>query len=289
VTRSTLKLKPATPKLVAKNAPPAKPRVTPAAKSPAPARTSSAERLSKRVMQLKACSRTEAEQYIEGGWVRVNGTVIEEPQHRVDQELVTVDGQAHLTELSPVTLLLNKPAGHSDGREEPTRRPSCTSARLLLTPEHHWGADPGSQRVLKRHFQQLEANVPLETGASGLVVFTQDWRTVRKLREDLATMEHEYLVDIEGEVGPDALKPIGHALKDTRQALPAVKVSVNSSSPSMSRLRFAVKGCHIGLIAYLCEAASLRIVAMKRTRLGRVSIADLPIGQWRYLAPWEKF
>ena len=34
------------------------------------------ERLSKRVMQLKGCSRREAEQYIEGGWVLVDGQVV---------------------------------------------------------------------------------------------------------------------------------------------------------------------------------------------------------------------
>ena len=122
-----------------------------------------------------------------------------------------------------------------------------------------------------------------------MVVFTQDWRTTRKLSEDTATMEHEYLVEVRGEIAPDALKPIGYALKDPRQALPAVKVSVSSSTPEMSRLRFAVKGSHPGLIAHLCEAAALPMVAMKRVRLGRVSLADLPAGQWRYLAPWEKF
>ena len=129
----------------------------------------------------------------------------------------------------------------------------------------------------------------LETGASGLVVFTQDWRTTRKLSEDLGTMEHEYLVEVKGEVEPDALKPIGYALKDDRNNLPQVKVSVSSSTPAMSRIRFAVKGSHPGLVAYLCGEANFEILAMRRVRLGRVTIADLPVGQWRYLAEWEKF
>jgi len=240
-------------------------------------------------MQLKGCSRKEAEQYIEGGWVRVNGMVIEEPQHRVDREAVTLDAEASLMELTPVTLVLNKPAGHTDGLDEPGRGKAPPNARQLLTPAQHWSADPSGQRILKRHFQALDADVELETGASGLVVFTQDWRTTRKLSEDTATMEHEYLVEVRGEVAPDALKPMGYALKDPRQALPAVKVSVSSSTPEMSRLRFAVKGSHPGLIAHLCEAAALPMVAMKRVRLGRVSLADLPAGHWRYLAPWEKF
>ena len=268
------------------------------------------ERLSKRVMQIKGCSRKEAEQYIEGGFVTVNGTVVEEPAHRVDQQTVALDPQASLLLLGSVTLILNKPPGTADGLEDldedapppraapprfgpgaaqGSRKGPPPNARNLLTTQNHWEHDPAEIRTLKRHFSDLEADVELETGASGLVVFTQDWRTTRKLSEDLGVMEQEYLVEVKGEVEPDALKPIGYALKDDRNNLPQVKVSVSSSSPAMSRIRFAVKGSHPGLVAYLCGEANFEILAMRRVRLGRVTIADLPVGQWRYLADWEKF
>lgn len=277
-----------------------KPRKEPVVEAPA---VSTGERLSKRVMALKDCSRKEAEQYIEGGWVQVNGVVVEEPQHRVDLETITLDPNASLMELTPVTLLLNKPAGHTDGLEElaplragspartgtPGRKAPPVNARALLTPANHWEGDPTDTRVLKRHFNHLDADVELETGATGLVVFTQDWRTTRKLTEDMSTMEHEFLVEVKGEVEPDALKPIAYALKDERLDLPQVKVSVNSTTPESSRLRFAIKGSHPGLIAFLCEKAGLHILGMKRIRLGRVALSDLPVGQWRYLAGWEKF
>ena len=45
-------------------------------------------RLAKRVAELVPCSRREAEQYIEGGWVRVDGSVVEEPQFRVLQQKI---------------------------------------------------------------------------------------------------------------------------------------------------------------------------------------------------------
>lgn len=250
------------------------------------------ERLSKRVMQIKECSRKEAEQYIEGGWVRVNGVVVEEPAHRVDRETVTLDANASLLNLTAVTLLLNKPPGYSDGTEElpPARgRKAIPDARSLLTAPTHWEHDPTDTPVLQRHFKHLDADIELENGASGLVVFTQDWRTTRKLTEDMATMEHEFLVEVKGAVEVDALKPIGYALKDERLDLPAVKVSVNSSTPELSRLRFAIKGSHPGLVAYLCGLAKLDILAMRRIRLGRVTLADLPVGQWRFLAGYEKF
>jgi len=51
----------------------------------------------------------------------------------------------------------------------------------------------------------------------------------------------------------------------------------------------AIKGAHPGLAAYLCELAKFEILALRRIRLGRVSLSDLDEGTWRYLAPGEKF
>ncbi len=236
------------------------------------------ERLSKRVMQLKGCSRTEAEQYIAGGWVTVNGTVVEEPQARVSTETVALAPDASLMNLTPVTLLLNKPPGLP-----------AAKAQSLLTLERHFTGDASGTRPLKRHLAKLESHVPLETGASGLMVFSQDWRTTRKLVEDMAFMEHELMLEVAGEIHPDALHPIQRALNSDRNALPHAKMSVNSTTPSASRLRLAVKGAHPGLAAHLCELANLEILALRRVRLGRVALGDLPPGQWRYLGAHERF
>lgn len=245
------------------------------------------ERLSKRVMQIKGCSRREAEQFIEGGWVRVNGTVVEDPPFRVSHQEVQVDAQATLIGFSEVSLILHKPPGWVDGwnaDEDPAR-----NARALLTPAQHSARDGSGVRLLKRHFQQLQAGVPLETGASGLVVFSQDWRTQRKLREDMAVLEHELMADVGGAVSDESLQCIARALKNERAALPPTKFSVSSSTPQRSTLRLAVKGAHPGLVAHLCELAGLELLALRRIRVGRVALGDLAPGQWRYLAGHERF
>jgi 23S rRNA pseudouridine2604 synthase len=263
------------------------------------------ERLAKRVAQMVPCSRREAEQYIEGGWVRVNGVVVEEPQFRVLHQTITVDPNASLLNLTPVTLVLNKPPGWLDGTDDEDddeaperpvaaraprgRPPVVKNARALLTAANHYAQDATEMPVLKRHFNHQEGFVALETGASGLLVFSQDWRTERKLTEDMGSMEHELIADVQGEVSPEALQKIARALKDERNPLPHAKVSVNSSSPERSKLRFAIKGAHPGLVAYLCEKAQLDMVALRRIRIGRVALSDLPVGQWRYLAAHERF
>ena len=101
-------------------------------------------------------------------------------------------------------------------------------------------------------------------------------------------MEHEVIVDVQGEVSAQALHLLNRTL-DSDESLPQTKVSINSTTPERSRLRFAIKGAHRGLIAHLCERAKLEILDMRRIRLGRVALSDLPVGQWRYLAPHEKF
>jgi 23S rRNA pseudouridine2604 synthase len=284
-----------------------RPRTVDRDPKPAALAESEGERLSKRVMALKGCSRTEAEQYIEGGWVMVNGVVVEDPPFRVLNQTVSIAPEATLLNTADITLILNKPSGWLDGVEEDddededdapraaqhargkSNKQQIPNARSLLTVANRYSNDQSEIRALKRHFLHLEAEVPLETGASGLVVFTQDWRMVRKLSEDMGSMEHEIIVDVTGEVQPEALQKIARALNDERNPLPQVKFSVNSSTPELSKLRFAIKGAHPGLVAYLCGKAGLEIQAMRRIRLGRLALTDLPVGQWRFLSAYEKF
>lgn len=250
-------------------------------------RPTEGERLSKRVMQLRDCSRREAEQYIEAGFVRVDGVVVQEPQHRVTTQKVTIDANASLLNLMSVTLILNKPAGWTDGLEPAPR--GSQNVRNLLTLERHSKYDHSGVRFLKSHLTKLDASVPLEYEATGLIVFTQDFRVQRKLIEDMAFIEQELIVDVRGEVMPDALRPIERAMRDERMRLPEFKISVNSSKRDRSKLRLAVKGSHLGLAVYLCQLAGLEILALRRIRMGRVNLGDLEEGAWRYLGEGERF
>ena len=261
------------------------------ANRPAPYRANTeGERLSKRVMALRQCSRSEAENLIEAGWVRVDDVVIENPATRVSNATVTVDPKAQLEDLSDVTIILNKPPGYRDGTEDgaaPQR--GVQEAIALLKPDNHWSKDPSGIRLLQRHLRKLQGMVPLETGASGLVVFTQDWRRVRKLEEDHHSMEHELMLDVQGALPEEAPKLIARALKNGGDAIAGTRFSVSSETPAMSQLRLAVKGAHPGLAAYLCAQAGLEIRGLRRIRLGRIALGALPVGQWRYLSDHERF
>jgi 23S rRNA pseudouridine2604 synthase len=42
-------------------------------------------------------------------------------------------------------------------------------------------------------------------------------------------------------------------------------------------------------IRRMCELVGLKVMGLKRIRMGRINLGHLPLGQWRSLAPWEKF
>ncbi|MBV7540162.1 rRNA pseudouridine synthase [Acidovorax sp. sic0104] len=252
-------------------------------------------RLAKRVADQLKCSRSTAEQFIEGGFVSVDGQTVEAPGARVrTDQAVAVAPDASLLELTPVTLLLHKPAGFEAGLGHPaqgggtsqgSRSQGAASATTLLGAASHLPEDASGIRVLQRHFRQLECFTPLPTEASGLVVYTQDKRIARKLAEDIEVLEQECIVEVRGEIAPNGLQRLCHGLSFNGRPLPPIKVSWQSET----RLRFALKGIRPGQIPAMCEAVGLSVVAVKRIRIGRVPLAKVPEGQWRYLQPWERF
>jgi 23S rRNA pseudouridine2604 synthase len=230
-------------------------------------------RLAKRVAEMIPCSRSEAEQYISGGWISVDGVVVEELGARVrDEQDVVLHPDAKLGEIVPVTILLHKPAGVLDAVQ-------CVSQESWLPADH------GDQRFLKRHLSKLTETSPLDTMASGLVVLTQDFRVARKLVDEGARVEQEYVVEVSGDIRENGLALLNHGLTFNGKDIPPMKVSWQNET----RLRFALKGAKPGQIMHMCRMVNLRVVAMKRIRIGRISMASLPAGQWRYLHEYERF
>lgn len=213
-------------------------------------------RLNKRVADVLGCSRTEAERYIAGGWVTVDGSVVEEPGARVDEaQAIALLPGAVAAEIPPVTIILNKNAGDE------------ASVRLL-SPERQ----QGNVHFLRAHLNNLKLVGPLEAGASGLVVFTQDYRVERKFSEPV---EHELIVEVSGKMKEGGLAQLNQGMKVSWQ--------------NETRLRFATKIFKPGLIERLCRDAGLTVRSIKRIRLGRLPLASLPAGQWRYLTDFERF
>ena len=238
-------------------------------------------RLAKRVAELVSCSRAEAERYIANGGVSVDGVVAEDPATRVtpSQTVALLPG-ASMDEAPPVTILLHKPSGMNAGvGARGASALDCLSEATLVAGLH------GAPRFLKRHLARLTLATPLETDASGLLVYTQDFRVARKLVDDGDRVEHEYVVEVAGGIQEGGLALLNHGLKFSGKPIAPMKVSWQSEG----RLRFAAKGVRPGQIEHMCGAVGLEVTDIKRLRVGRISMAGLPEGQWRYLAEYERF
>jgi 23S rRNA pseudouridine2604 synthase len=174
----------------------------------------------------------------------------------------------------PATFLLHKPAGMGSAE-----------AQALLAAAAHWEGDASGVRPVRSHRVGLADLLPLPVPAEGLAVFSQDGRILRKLREDAHLIEQELIAQVQGAIAPGGLARLCQGLVFEGRPLPPARVSWQSET----RLRFAVKGIAPERVPWMCAQVGLQLTALKRLRIGRVPMAGLPPGQWRYLGPGEKF
>ena len=252
---------------------------------PAPAeplRDDGSLRLSKRMAELGLCSRREADEYIEKGWVRVDGRVISELGARVrPEQAIELDRRGQTVQDRRVTILLNKPVGYVSGQAEDGYEP----ASVLITAENRWAEDPSETRFLNTHHRGLAPAGRLDIDSIGLLVFTQDGRIARALIGEDSAIEKEYHVRVEGTLDAEGLKLLNHGLSLDGEALRPAKVSWLNED----QLRFVLREGKKRQIRRMCELVGLKVVGLKRVRIGRVMLGNLPPGQWRYLATNELF
>nr|UOP05408.1 rRNA pseudouridine synthase [Conchiformibius kuhniae] len=238
-------------------------------------------RLSKRMAQLVLCSRREADAYIANGWVRVNGTVAVLGQKVSPADRIDLDKRAHQQQAQRVTILLNKPVGFVSGQPEKGYR----AAAELISPNNRWAGDTSRIDFDPQHLRHLAPAGRLDIDSVGLLVLTQDGRIAKQLIGGHGSSEKEYLVRVRGTLSEQGLALLNHGLSLDGEALRPAKVTWQNAD----QLRFILTQGKKRQIRRMCELVGLRVVGLKRIRIGRVKLGKLPAGQWRYLAPDERF
>ena len=122
-----------------------------------------------------------------------------------------------------------------------------------------------------------------------LRLLQQDGRIAKQLIGEHSMVEKEYLVRVaplEGErLSAEGLRLLNHGLELDGEALEPARVEwVNDD-----QLRFVLVEGKKRQIRRMCEAVGLKVTGLKRVRIGRVMLGDLPAGQWRYLGADESF
>ncbi|WP_292250651.1 pseudouridine synthase, partial [Burkholderia sp.] len=248
-------------------------------------------RLSKRMSELGLCSRREADEWIEKGWVLVDGERIDTlgTKVRADQR-IEIDDRARAEQAAQVTILLHKPVGYVSGQAEDGYEP----AAVLITRENHWSGDRSPMRFAPQHLRALAPAGRLDIDSTGLLVLTQNGRVAKQLIGEQSDIDKEYLVrvrfgerltDIDQHFPAESLAKLRHGLELDGVALKPAMVSWQNGE----QLRFVLREGKKRQIRRMCELVGLEVIGLKRVRMGRVMLGALPQGQWRYLSADETF
>lgn len=240
--------------------------------------------------ELGLCSRREADEWIARGWVRVDGQAARMGMQVAPTARIEVDPRARGEQKQQVTILLHKPIGYVSGQAEDGYQPAVT----LVQARNRWQEDRAAIRFAPSQLKGLAPAGRLDIDSTGLLVLTQDGRVARRLIGEDSDIEKEYLVrvnygdattNVQAAFPAAQLARLRHGLALDGQALKPAQVDWQNPE----QLRFVLTEGKKRQIRRMCELVGLKVVGLKRIRIGRVVLGNLPVGQWRYLAPGEMF
>lgn len=228
------------------------------------------------------CSRREADRYIERGLVIVDGERISELGTKIypDQKIELAEA-AEKRQAEQATFLINKTIGYVSAQPEDGHRPASD----LLTRENQWKDDRTKRAFHHGLLRGLAPAGRLDIDSNGLLVLTQDGRVARRIIGEDSYVDKEYLVRVVGTLSDEGLKLLNHGLELDGKPLKPAKVTWQNED----QLRFILREGKKRQIRRMCELVGLKVVGLKRIRIGKVLLGNLPDGQWRYLGDHEEF
>lgn len=249
-------------------------------------------RLSKLMSQKGLSSRREADSLIQRGLVLVNGLQITELGTKVNpNSTVTLASEAMQEQKELVTIILNKPIGYVSAQPEPGYEPAIR----LIQPDTQFFDDENKDHTLQYKNRKLKMgdlkNIAvtgrLDIDSQGLLIFTQDGRLAKKIIGENSNIEKEYIVRVEYQMqkSPQSIFPkeklqlLNFGLSIDGEELKRAKVEwINDD-----QLRFILREGKKRQIRKMCEQVDLKVVGLKRVRVGNLKLGKLPEGQWRFL------
>jgi 23S rRNA pseudouridine2604 synthase len=238
-------------------------------------------RISKLMAERGMCSRREADSYIERGWVKVDGVVATLGERATAAQVITLDKNVASQQSARVTILINKPMAYVSGQAEDGYIPAVA----LIVAANRSRTDRSPIQFDRSQLRGLAVAGRLDIDSTGLLVLTQDGRVARTLIGEDSEIEKEYLVRVQGKLRPGGLELLNEGLSLDGKRLKRALVEWQNDD----QLRFVLREGKKRQIRRMCELVGLTVLGLKRVRIGRVMLADLPVGQWRYLGQHESF
>ncbi|MBQ0643106.1 23S rRNA pseudouridine(2604) synthase RluF [Proteus mirabilis] len=226
--------------------------------------TNLSTRLNKYISESGICSRREADRYIEQGLVLINGKragigdrVTAGGEGKVNGRLIEAQDNSEL-----VLIALNKPVG------------------IVST------TDEGEKDNIVDYVNHSTRIFPigrLDKDSQGLIFLTNHGDLVNKILRAGNSHEKEYLVTVDKPITDEFIRGMGAGVPILGQK--TKKCKVKKEAAMVFRITL-VQGLN-RQIRRMCEYFGYEVTKLERIRIMNVSLAGLPVGEWRDLTDDE--
>ena len=233
-----------------------------------------AERLQNILAKAGLASRRGAAAIIESGRVTVDGAVVREPGARVDpdSQKVALDGKPVGAAERKRTIMLYKPAG------------------VLSTLSDPFGGKTVADILRGKVPERLVPVGRLDKDSEGLLLMSNDGDLALRLTHPRYEHEKTYIVRAAGRWSDDKLAVLRSDVEmpDGYRIRPCPVDVVRIGRDNVHVLCFRLKEGRKRQIRYMCSAAHLVVLSLKRVAVGALRLPDdLEPGQFRDLTDEE--
>ena len=219
-------------------------------------------RLNKYLAETGACSRRQADQWIDAGRVTVNGTRAVLGTQVDDGDDVQVDGRPLRAKPKRVYLALNKPVGIE-----------CTTDRDV----------PGNIVDFVGYPERVFPIGRLDKDSEGLILLTNDGDIVNNVLRAENEHEKEYIVAVDRPLTPAFLAGMAAGVP----ILDTVTNPCRVTQVGRNTFRIVLTQGLNRQIRRMCEHFDYTVRRLQRVRIMHVQLGTLPLGKWRELTTTE--
>ena len=229
-------------------------------------------RLQKYLANQGICSRRKAEEYIQQGFVKLNGAIVKELGTKIDPERdeVIFKGNRVGKVENKVYILLNKPIGYVTTTKDQFDRDTVLDLVKVNT--------------------RIVPVGRLDMYTSGALILTNDGEFVNEITHPSKKVEKTYTVTVIGIVTKDDIEKLetGVLIDGNYKTKPAkAKILKIDLEKNNSRIEIKISEGKNRQIRKMCAAINKKVIALHRSKIGNISVKDLKIGTWRYLGEDE--